>query len=97
MLDQTDDVEERRNIKKNQLYGIESQSYMFTIATTNMILRGDGKSNLENADFLRQNPAKIQKEWHPTVGMMNPPYSQGSKAIQTYMNIVYRAIFGFYG
>lgn len=78
MLSQTNDYEARRAIKKDQLFGIESQSYMFTIATTNMILRGDGKSNLENADFLKQNPAKIQKEWHPTVGMMNPPYSQGS-------------------
>lgn len=80
MLNQTEDVEEKREIKKNQLFGVESQSYMFTIATTNMILRGDGKSNLENADFLRLNPAKIQKEWHPTIGMMNPPYSQGSSA-----------------
>lgn len=80
MLSRTDDVEVKRKIKKNQLYGVESQSYMFTIATTNMILRGDGKSNLENADFLRLNPAKIQKEWHPTIGMMNPPYSQGSSA-----------------
>ena len=79
MLSQTNDVEERRRIKKNQLFGVESQSYMFTIATTNMILRGDGKSNLENADFLKLNPAKIQKDWHPTIGMMNPPYSQGSK------------------
>lgn len=80
MLSQTSDYDTRRTIKKDQLFGIESQSYMFTIATTNMILRGDGKSNLENADFLKQNPAKIQKEWHPTVGMMNPPYSQGSKS-----------------
>ncbi|NLI64487.1 MAG: N-6 DNA methylase [Bacteroidales bacterium] len=80
MLSQTSDYETRRAIKKDQLFGIESQSYMFTIATTNMILRGDGRSNLENADFLKQNPAKIQKEWHPTVGMMNPPYSQGSSA-----------------
>lgn len=80
MLIQTDDIETRRKIKKNQLFGVEIQSYMFTIATTNMILRGDGKSNLENADFLKLNPAKVQKEWHPTVGMMNPPYSQGSKS-----------------
>lgn len=82
MLGQSNDIEQRRRIKKNQLFGIESQSYMFTIATTNMILRGDGKSNLENADFLKQNPAKIQREWHPTIGMMNPPYSQGSKTNQ---------------
>lgn len=78
MLNKTEDDFQKRNIRKNQLHGIEDQSYMFTIATTNMILRGDGKSNLENEDFLRQNPAKLQKKGC-TVGMMNPPYSQGSK------------------
>src|SRR5699024_8595052 len=51
--------------------------YMFTIATTNMIIRGDGKSNLENHDFLKENPNKLQLK-QCTVGMMNPPYSQGS-------------------
>lgn len=78
MLQKTDDDFEKNNIRKNQLFGIEDQSYMFTIATTNMILRGDGKSNLENQDFLKQNPAKLQLKGC-TVGMMNPPYSQGSK------------------
>lgn len=78
MLKQTDDPNQRMNIRKNQLHGIEDQSYMFTIATTNMILRGDGKSNLENEDFLKQKPAKLQLKGC-TVGMMNPPYSQGSK------------------
>ena len=66
------------NIRKEQLHGFELQSYMFTIATTNMILRGDGKSNLINADFLAQEADKIQLKG-ATVGMMNPPYSQGSK------------------
>ena len=49
---------------------------MFSIATTNMILRGDGKSNLICANFLKQDPnvLRIQKY---TVGFMNPPYSQG--------------------
>lgn len=78
MLQKTDDDFEKNNIRKNQLFGIEDQSYMFTIATTNMILRGDGKSNLENQDFLKQNPSKLQLKGC-TVGMMNPPYSQGSK------------------
>lgn len=67
-----------KNIRKNQLHGFELQSYMFTIATTNMILRGDGKSNIINADFLAQEPDKLQLK-SATVGMMNPPYSQGSK------------------
>lgn len=78
MVGQTDDEGEIKHIKKHQLFGIEEQSYMFTIATTNMILRGDGKSNLENEDFLLQNPAQLQLKGC-NIGMMNPPYSMGSK------------------
>lgn len=79
MLQKTDKEPEKRKIRKEQLHGIELQPYMFTIATTNMILRGDGKSNLEQEDFLKQNPAKLQLKGC-NIGMMNPPYSQGSKA-----------------
>lgn len=79
MLAQTKDANQQRSIRKEQLMGIELQDYMFTIATTNMILRGDGKSNLHNFDFLAESASKLQKEMHCTVGMMNPPYSQGSK------------------
>jgi type I restriction-modification system DNA methylase subunit len=79
MIKMTDNEETRRSIRRDQLFGIELQPYMFTIATTNMILRGDGKSNLQNLDFLRENSAKLQLKGC-TVGMMNPPYSQGSKA-----------------
>lgn len=78
MLKKTSNPEEQRNIRKNQLHGLELQPYMFTIATTNMILRGDGKSNLEQEDFLKYNPSQLQEKGC-TVGMMNPPYSMGSK------------------
>lgn len=79
MLRQTSDKEQQRRIRQDQLFGLELQPYMFTIATTNMILRGDGKSNLNPWDFLKQNPAELQQK-QCTVGMMNPPYSQGTKA-----------------
>lgn len=78
MLGQTSNERLRKNIKQNQLHGIEIRSDMFTIATTNMILRGDGKSNLINDDFLNIDSNKLQLIG-ATVGMMNPPYSQGSK------------------
>ena len=78
MVKATDDEAQRRSIRRDQLFGIELQPYMFTIATTNMILRGDGKSNLHNLDFLKQNTSQLQLKGC-TVGMMNPPYSQGSK------------------
>lgn len=78
MLDLATTDAERLNIRKNQLHGIELQPYMFTIATTNMILRGDGKSNLINADFFDESAEKMQLKG-ATVGIINPPYSQGSK------------------
>ena len=80
MLDRAgNDQTRRRNIKKKQLHGFELQSNMFAIAATNMILRNDGNSNIKCEDFLRQNPAQVQLKG-ATVGMMNPPYSQGTKA-----------------
>jgi type I restriction-modification system DNA methylase subunit len=79
MLQKTEKPDLQRRIRKDQLHGFELQPYMFTIATTNMILRGDGKSNLEQEDFLKQNAAQLQLKGC-TVGMMNPPYSMGSKS-----------------
>lgn len=79
MLSKTDNENEKLNIRKNQLYGIELRPDMFTVATTNMILRGDGKSNLHCDDFLMKNPKQLQTEFRATVGMLNPPYSQGTK------------------
>lgn len=79
MLLQTNNKREQDNIRTNLLHGFELQPYMFTIATTNMILRGDGKSNLDQEDFLKQNSAQLQLKGC-NVGMMNPPYSMGTKA-----------------
>lgn len=78
MLIHAENDTQKRTIRRKQLHGIELQSNMFTIATTNMILRGDGKSNLINDDFFKQDAGKLQLK-QATVGMMNPPYSQGSK------------------
>ena len=78
MLSQAQTEREKMDIRQSRLHGIESQSYMFTIAAANMILRGDGKSNLSNEDFLKLDPHQLQLKGC-NVGMMNPPYSQGSK------------------
>ena len=78
MLKQAENEKQKENIRKNQLHGVELQPYMFTIATSNMIIRGDGKSNLIEYDFLKLNSAELQLKG-ASIGMMNPPYSQGSK------------------
>ncbi|MDG0996153.1 MAG: N-6 DNA methylase [Gammaproteobacteria bacterium] len=75
MENMVDDEEIKKNIKSNQLHGIEVREDMFSIATTNMILRDDGKSNLIVADYLSKNTEEL-REKNYTVGLMNPPYSQ---------------------
>lgn len=79
MLMMADTDAQKKNIKKKQLHGFELQSNMFAVAAANMILRKDGNSNLECCDFLRKNPTQVQMKG-ATVGLMNPPYSQGTKA-----------------
>lgn len=88
MLALADKEGEKDNIKQKQLHGLELQPYMFTIATTNMILRGDGKSNLLNKNFLTEKANKLQLKG-ATVGMMNPPYSQGSAKNPTLYEIAF--------
>lgn len=75
MLLQVDTKKEQDIIKKHQLHGIEIREDMFSIATTNMILRGDGKSNLENKNFLNENVLNLRENKY-SVGFINPPYSQ---------------------
>lgn len=77
MLSTTESEDKKKNIKKKQLNGYELQSNMFAIACTNMILRDDGNSNILCQDFLKQNAAQVQLKG-ANIGMMNPPYSQGT-------------------
>lgn len=75
MLNQAgNDTKKKEHIRKEQLHGIELRDDMFSIATTNMILRGDGKSKLDCADFL-QTPMTKLKAKNCNKGLMNPPYS----------------------
>lgn len=70
------------HIKQHQLFGIEMQEKMYTVATTNMILRGDGKSNLMLANMFSKTSEDFISEGNRvpiTKVLMNPPYSQGSK------------------
>jgi len=81
MLNQAKE-DEKKIIKAERIHGIEIREDMFSIATTNMILRGDGKSNLIKDDFLKRK-IKTLRENNYSVGFMNPPYSQGKKGKDT--------------
>lgn len=73
LISKAKNIEQIKKIKDTQLYGIEFQSNIYSIAITNMILRGDGQSNIYNEDCFKFNaPDNINF----SVGLLNPPYSQ---------------------
>src|SRR5699024_4041275 len=75
MVGQCEKEEEVSSVKQNQLFGIELQQKLFTIATTNMILRGDGKSNLRRDDIFHVDKDEVRNKGVTKV-LINPPYSQ---------------------
>jgi type I restriction enzyme M protein len=76
MLRKSVTEEERTDIRKNRLIGIENNPKMFALAASNMILRGDGKANLHQASCFDDAVIKAVKKMKPNVGMLNPPYAQ---------------------
>ena len=73
--------EERiKKLKQNQLIGFEKSSTMYSLAISNMLFRGDGKSRIFNEDFFSNQTNVILENLSkegivPTIGFINPPYS----------------------
>ncbi len=61
-------------IKKHQLLGVELDAQMFTLASTNMILRGDGSSNIRKGSSFKE-PANLYKAFKADKLLLNPPFS----------------------
>ena len=74
MLSKSNTSEEKRNIKQNQLIGMELRSDMFCFACTNMIMAGDGKSNIYQGNCFVEEDKKIITNLKPNVAFLNPPY-----------------------
>ena len=67
-------------IKANQLLGLEILSEVYMLAILNMILMGDGSSNIINKDSLREfngnyGFGKTDKKFPANAFVLNPPYS----------------------
>ena len=60
-------------IKQRQLLGIEYQDHIFTLCASNMIIHGDGKTNIIKGDCFKV--IDQVKEKSPSVGLLNPPYN----------------------
>lgn len=72
------DTEKKKAIRKNQLLGTELRPEMFTFACSNMMLRGDGKSNIECGSCFDDTIIKKIEMEKPTVAFLNPPYDLGA-------------------
>lgn len=77
----TDAERERllEEIKCGHIFGIEAEEKAYGLATTNMLIHGDGNSNVvygscfDCRDFIAKS--------HPTVILMNPPYNAKPRSI----------------
>lgn len=72
-------------IKYQQLLGIEKRSDIYLLAVLNMILMGDGSSNIIHKDSLTEFDGKYEqgdlngKDFPANVFLLNPPYSAPGK------------------
>ncbi|MDR0853634.1 MAG: SAM-dependent methyltransferase [Clostridiales Family XIII bacterium] len=62
------------DIKRNQLLGVELNAEMFTLASTNMILRGDGSSNIQKGSSFDR-PEKLYTDFKADRLLLNPPFT----------------------
>lgn len=76
MLDEAKNEDEVLEIKKNNLHGIEINRDLWVLAMTNMIVRGDGKSNINHKSCFDDDTIKRLKKLNITKGLINPPYAQ---------------------
>lgn len=67
-------TELKNNVKSKQLLGFDLNTTMYSLAISNMLFRGDGKSKIYNEDFFDKKPDEILQEMKPTIGFINPPY-----------------------
>lgn len=68
-------------IKKRRLIGVEFQDDIYALAVSNMVVHGDGKTNILSGDCFRLSPT-IKEKFKPTVGLLNPPYKTKASTIE---------------
>lgn len=76
MFSEAKTEEEEENIRKNNLHGIELNNDLWVLSMTNMIVRGDGKSNIHHDSCFNKSLSKKLKFENINKGLINPPYSQ---------------------
>jgi len=63
----------RKKILKEHIYGVEIEEKAFGLCTTNMLIHGDGNSNIQKASLF--DSSDFIKQADPDIILMNPPYN----------------------
>ncbi len=79
---------EREDVKKKQIFGIEFDENVFGLATTNMLIHGDGNSNIYCASCFDME--QWIKDARIDLVLMNPPYN----AARSKVNKATAALYG---
>ena len=70
---------ERDEIKKHQIYGIEKDPDVFGLSTTNMLIHGDGNSNIRCASCF--DVKRWIEDARADIVLMNPPYNASKSQV----------------
>lgn len=66
--------DEIKKVKNQRLLGVELNAEMFTLAATNMILRGDGSSNIQKGSSFDR-PESLYTNFNADRVLLNPPFT----------------------
>lgn len=69
------------NVKKNHIFGIENEERAYGLSTTNMLIHGDGNSNIKFGSCF--DCKEFIKQADPDIILMNPPYNAKPIGIPT--------------
>lgn len=88
ILKECETASEKKHVKENQIYGIEFDENVYGLATTNMLIHGDGNSNIQAGSCFDK------KQWIESsdinLVLMNPPYNASKNQVPTH----YARLFG---
>lgn len=73
-LSQCETAKEQDTVKSEQIYGIEADKDVFGLATTNMLIHGDGNTNIKCSSCFNEEDW-IKNIANVDVVLMNPPFN----------------------
>lgn len=81
ILKECETASEKKHVKEHQIYGIEFDENVYGLATTNMLIHGDGNSNIQAGSCFDK------KQWIESsdinLVLMNPPYNASKNQVPT--------------